>query len=225
MRFQASKWRYAGAVALLLAVYLGSEWQLRKKAYPPLDPQARAQSLPFVANLPPLLRIPLERRMRVAKLREQLAKAATAEAFYKAERELEKDVPSAQWPELYEEGLRRYPQHYLSGEPLVALVAAGRGRTLDDFIRFADALPPNRRNSLWASLWNRSHSLPAPDQRLFLEQLFKRAIVDPALVSAYAACETAFLKQNLAAEADAAARLQRECLARVPAPKPPPRRK
>ena len=203
---------YGVAVAVLAALYLGAEHTVRKAVYPRLDDQVRSRAMQTVVeSLPSFLRLPVERHLRVNRLRAQLDAAATPDAYFKIVYDLAHELGEDEGGRLYTAAMRRYPTAPQGLTAMTALAAAGTTCPLTNFASYADHGDAAFQRQAWSRLWGMLAQAPDPVRAECLALLTQRGIVAPGLESAYAEIERQCVKANRMSEADQAVARQKAC--------------
>lgn len=198
----------------ILLLYVGSETCLRRFVFrtDAVRPKDNV-TLKSVLNLLPLLiRAPLEHQIKVADLREKLAKsqkpADTIKATYELARELS---PRGQW-RLFRGLVTKFPDNPECTTAMVALVKEGYDHLgASDYIAFADRCPAEKRKDVLRSGWPAFGALPAAPRRSYQLELLKREITDPGLEDLYASLQNQAGIDGDQAMADQAAKLRETC--------------
>ncbi len=215
MRMRHQRWAmavYGVTVAALVVLYVGAEHPMRRAVYPRLDDQVPSRVMQAVVeSLPSLVRLPVERHLRVNRLRAQLAVAVTPDAYFKLVYDLAPELGAGAGEHLYMAAMRRYPTAPQGLVAMTALTAAGPICRLTDFASYADHGDAAFQRQAWSRLWGMLAQAPKPMRAEGLELLTQRGIVAPGLESAYAEIERQCVTKNQLSAADVAAARQKAC--------------
>jgi len=210
---------YGVTVAVLAALYLGAEHTVRKAVYPRLDDQVPSRVMQTVVeSLPSFLRLPMERHLRVSRLRAQLAAATTPDAYFKTVYDLAPELGGNAGLRLYAAAMRHYPTAPQGLTAITALAATGTASRFADFAAYADHGDAAFQRQAWSRVWGMLGQAPEPVRAECLKLLTRRGIVAPGLESAYAEIERQCVKKNRMPEADQAMARQTACRAQPMAP-------